>query len=107
MYCSINIPHPPYQTNGTWLASVDADKIPLPSWIPESQFHPADQYMSISKNIWGNWSDEQIQTIRKTYYGMNVETDYLLGLVLNASYANGWDETNTIILFTSGFYMYI
>ena len=51
--------------------------------------------------MWGNFSDEEIQAVRSTYYAMNVETDYLLGTVLNASYANGWDASNTLFVFTS------
>ena len=42
LYCSINIPHPPFDTNATWLAMVHADKVPLPTWPPQSSFHPAD-----------------------------------------------------------------
>ena len=101
MYCSINIPHPPYQTNATWLKSVDQSNIPLPIWLNEDEFHPADQYQSISKNVWGNFTDTDIQNVRATYYAMNVETDYLLGTVLNQSYELGWNESNTIIIFTS------
>eukprot|EP01084_Bolivina_argentea_P129138 228124_1 len=101
MYCSINIPHPPYDTNATWLAGVNAADIPMPPWIPQDQFHPADAYQSISKHVWGNFTDKAIQNVRKTYYAMNVETDYILGTVLNASYSHGWDANNTIIMFTS------
>jgi len=101
LYCSINIPHPPYQTNATWLSGVDVSDIPLPQWLDEAQFHPADAYQSISKNVWGNFSDAAIQSVRATYYAMNVETDYLLGSVLNASFANGWDTANTLFVFTS------
>ena len=101
MYCSINIPHPPYQTNATWLASVNSASIPLPVWLDEDQFHPADKYQSISKNVWGNFTEQAIQNVRATYYAMNVETDYLLGNVLNTSYSLGWNESNTIIIFTS------
>lgn len=66
MYCSINIPHPPFQTNATWLESVDANDIPIPEWIPEAEFHPADKYMSIAKHVWGNFTRDQINNVRKT-----------------------------------------
>eukprot|EP01084_Bolivina_argentea_P129140 228126_1 len=101
MYCSINIPHPAYNTNATWLSSVDINNIPLPIWLNESEFHPADKYQSISKNVWGNFSNQAIQNVVATYYAMNVETDWLLGNVLNTSYSLGWNESNTIIIFTS------
>ena len=91
LYCSINIPHPPFDTNATWydilaeighiwgifcdtlgifedtfgrLSMVHADKVPLPIWPSQSSFHPADSFMSISKNVWGQFSDAEIQKIR-------------------------------------------
>eukprot|EP01084_Bolivina_argentea_P020443 38010_1 len=101
LYCSVHIPHPPYQTNSTWLQHVAVNDIPLPKWLPESQFHPADKYQSISKDIWQNFTDTDINNIRATYYAMNVETDYMMGSVINAAYLNGWNESNTMIIFTS------
>ena len=105
MYCSINIPHPPYDTNDTWLASVDVNNIPLPQWIPENEFHPADKYQSISKHVWENFTNQSIQAVRSTYYAMNVEADWLIGNVLNTSYLMGYNESNTIFLFTRYIYM--
>eukprot|EP00490_Sorites_sp_Unknown_P019958 CAMPEP_0114696588 /NCGR_PEP_ID=MMETSP0191-20121206/72744_1 /TAXON_ID=126664 /ORGANISM="Sorites sp." /LENGTH=193 /DNA_ID=CAMNT_0001994453 /DNA_START=326 /DNA_END=904 /DNA_ORIENTATION=+ len=52
VYCSINIPHPAFQTNATWLAGVNQAAVTLPIWPDESTFHPADEYQSISKNVW-------------------------------------------------------
>ena len=43
---------------------VHADKVPLPIWPSQSSFHPADSFMSISKNVWGQFSDAEIQKIR-------------------------------------------
>ena len=47
--------------------------------------HPADSYMSQSKNVWGHgYSDQDVEKVRKTYYAMCVETDFLMGRVLRA-----------------------
>ena len=43
---------------------VHADKVPLPIRPSQSSFHPADSFMSISKNVWGQFSDAEIQKIR-------------------------------------------
>ena len=32
LYCSVNIPHPPFHTNDTWLSKVNVDQIPKPNW---------------------------------------------------------------------------
>merc|ERR1719361_2740063 len=37
LYCSVNIPHPPFDTNETWLQQVDVDAVPLPYWQPEDE----------------------------------------------------------------------
>ena len=55
LYCSINIPHPAFNTNSTWLKGVAVEDIPTPTWLPKDQFHPADSYMSQSKSVWRNY----------------------------------------------------
>ena len=101
LYCSINIPHPAFNTNSTWLAGVDVKAIPKPTWLPRDQFHPADSYMSESKNVWSrNYTDQQIHKVRKTYYAMCYETDYMLGTVIDALKKYGHYD-NTFIVFLS------
>ena len=39
-------------------------------------------YAAQSKHIWMDYSDEDILTIRKTYYAMCAETDYLMGIYI-------------------------
>lgn len=128
-YCSINIPHPAFNTNDTWLAYVNHDKVDVPTWLPEDQFHPADRCkdpsrvfiygpsmvvslalafnrrlipdMSISKNVWQSQiSKDDILKVRKTYYAMCAETDWMLGQVLAAANRTGHLK-NTYIVFVS------
>eukprot|EP01084_Bolivina_argentea_P192347 330242_1 len=101
MQCSLLIPHPKFNTNETWLQSVNISDIYIPTWINESSFHPYDDYMSISKNVWGEFNDSDIEIIRKSYYAMNVEADNLLGQVIDAMNANGFNLSNTIMYFTA------
>lgn len=101
MQCSLLIPHPAFNTNQTWLASVNLSDISIPTWINESSFHPYDDYMSISKNVWGKFNDSDIEKVRKSYYAMNVEADNLLGQVIDAMAENGFNLSNTIIYFTA------
>ena len=101
MQCSLLIPHPPFNTNQTWLQSVNISDIEIPVWINESSMHPYDDYMSISKDVYGYFNDSEIELVRKSYYAMNVEADNLLGQVINAMNANGFNLSNTIIYFTA------
>lgn len=97
-YCSVNIPHPAFNTNATWLAMVKTELIPKPFWLPESEFHPADKYMSMSKNVWGtNISDAEILQVRKTYYAMCAETDWMLGSVMDAANRTGHLDDSYIV----------
>jgi len=101
LYCSLNIPHPAFQTNATWLAYVNDAKVDVPTWLPQTAFHPADAYMSISKNVWQtNYTDADILKVRKTYYAMCAETDYLLGRVYSAAESSG-HLANTYVVFVS------
>lgn len=104
LYCSVNIPHPAFNTNATWLAHVNTSAIPRPPWQDEDAMHPADSYMSQSKNVWGHgYSDQDVQKVRKTYYAMCVETDFLMGRVLRALKATGqYDDTYIIFLSDHG-----
>lgn len=103
LYCSVNIPHPAFQTNATWLAYVNESAIPTPPWTPIEEMHPADSYMSISKNVAGNYTAAEILEVRKTYYAMCAETDYLMGRVLKALKARGqYDDTYIIFLSDHG-----
>jgi arylsulfatase K len=97
LYCSINIPHPAFNTNATWLAYVHEDLIDVPKWLAEDDFHPADSYMSISKSVWRNFTDEEILRVRKTYYAMCAETDLMLGTVIDTLKATAQYERSFII----------
>ena len=100
LYCSINIPHPAFQTNATWLSYVNDNKVAVPKVLPREIMHPADSYMSISKSVWRNFTDDEILKVRKTYLAMCAETDYMLGEVIAALDRAGL-RNDTVIIFLS------
>ena len=103
LYCSLNIPHPPFNTNATWIASVDeaAVRAAKPVWPANvSTYHPHDAYMSLSKAVGGSFSDDDIYKTRMTYYAMCAETDYLMGQVVAAAKASGMYD-DTLVVFVS------
>ena len=102
LYCSLNIPHPPFDSNATWLDFVDDDLVDIPKWTSTAQ-HPYDSYMSVSKDVAGNFTDDEIKKVRKTYYAMVSETDYMLGLVIQACKDAGlYDDTVVVFLSDHG-----
>eukprot|EP00937_MAST-01D_sp_MAST-1D-sp2_P001599 g1599.t1 len=104
MYCSINIPHPAFQTNASWLQYVNDSAVAAspPVWAKNVSLeaHPYDSYMSISKSVDGTFTDDEVLQVRRTYYAMCAETDFLLGRVLDALRATGQYD-RTYIFFVS------
>jgi len=100
LWLGILDPHPPYDTNSTYLATVNQSAVDV---VPEpivENMHPYDSYMSISKEAIGNYTDDQIKSIRSSYWGAVAEADALLGRVLQVAAERGHLD-NTIVLFTS------
>jgi len=44
LHCSLNIPHPPFDTNSTWLQSVNMSAVNVPQWplTGTARMHPYD-----------------------------------------------------------------
>ena len=57
-------------------------------------------YMSVTKNTHGHFTDEEILAIRRHYFAMVAETDAMLGQVLDALEATG-QLNDTYIIFAS------
>ena len=102
LHCSLNIPHPPFQTNATWLSRVNASAVGVPaSFTDVASMHPADAYATISKNVAGQFSADEVTRVRRVYAAMCAETDYLMGRVLDAAAATGHLGARTFVLFNS------
>eukprot|EP00118_Oscarella_pearsei_P028433 m.2138 g.2138 ORF g.2138 m.2138 type:complete len:547 (+) comp8343_c0_seq1:29-1669(+) len=104
LYCGINIPHPAYSTNSTWLAMVNESAVTVPKWLPFEEMHPADQYEAASKALhYGGmkaFSKDDILSVRRSYYAMCAQTDHFMGQVVDAIKAVGRQD-DTYVLFTS------
>lgn len=108
LYCSLVIPHPPYQCNPDTEKSVSTD-VPIPEWFttpdkyPESAMHPYDSYMSFSKGMMdeqGNHTKDQLERNMRCWYAMSNQTDQMLGMVWAKAGETG-NLDNTIVIFTS------
>ena len=63
LYCSLNIPHPPFHSNLTWLHAVDEPAVRAnpPAWPSMSQLHPYDAYMTTSKAVGDSYDISDFQ----------------------------------------------
>ena len=75
LHCSLNIPHPAFQTNATWLAKVNRSRVRAlpPVWqVPgtvtqnSTEMHPYDVYQTMSKAVYRDFTAEEVATVRET-----------------------------------------
>ena len=98
LYPSTNVPHPPFRATRHYLDRIDPAAVTLPPY--EADLHPVMDYMSVTKNTHGHFTDEEILAIRRHYFAMVAETDAMLGQILDTLEATGQLE-NTYIIFAS------
>ena len=97
-YPSTNVPHPPFRATPHYLDKIDPTAVTLPPY--ESDLHPVMDYMSVTKNTHGHFTDEEILAIRRHYFAMVAETDAMLGQILDTLQATG-QLNDTYIIFAS------
>jgi len=81
--CSFGIPHPAFVSSDWWLDKIDIDRVALPR-KPVTERHPVMDYMSATKHCEGEFDDEDVLAIRRTYYAMIAELDAMVGSVFRA-----------------------
>eukprot|EP00947_MAST-08B_sp_MAST-8B-sp1_P002476 g2476.t1 len=100
LHCSFFSPHPPFDTNATFLDRIDPAKVTVPAVLPAAKMHPADVFMSTekqhldyqvydpatgaSRTVPVNYSLAQSETVRRVYYAMGTEVDAWMGMLLDA-----------------------
>ena len=98
LYPSTNVPHPPFRATQHWLDTIDPAHVTLPPY--ETDLHPVMDYMSVTKNTHGHFTDSEILAIRRHYFAMVAETDAMLGQVLDNLEETG-QLNDTYIIFAS------
>lgn len=101
LWLGLLCPHPPYDTNSSWLAHVNASNVDAPPQAPRNATHFYDAYMSKSKGLWEeDYTDAQAKRMRAAYWGAAAEATLLLEGVLRAARAQGL-LNNTLVILTS------
>lgn len=94
-------PHPPYNSNSSWLAHVNASNVDVPPQLPRNATHFYDAYMSKSKGLWEeDYTDAEVKRMRHTYWGAAAEATLLMEGVLRAANQRGL-LNNTLVILTS------
>lgn len=103
LHCSFFSPHPPFDTNSSFLSKIDKSKVLLPPQASDkAAMHPADIFTSTSKmhlnytvynnqsgnitekNVAVEYTDEQLMKVREVYYAMGNELDRWIGQIIDA-----------------------
>ncbi|CAN9513349.1 unnamed protein product [Ophioblennius macclurei] len=113
LYLGLNLPHTykteslgptaggsTFRTSPYWLKKVSSDHISVPKWLPMDAMHPVDYYSTFTKNCSGDFTVEEVKSIRAYYYAMCAEADAMLGQVISALRETGF-LSNTVVIFTS------
>ncbi|XP_053727491.1 arylsulfatase K [Synchiropus splendidus] len=113
LYLGLNLPHPyrtdslgptaggsTFRTSPYWLAKVASDLIAVPKWLPLASMHHVDYYSTFTKNCSGDFTKDEVKSIRAFYYAMCAETDAMLGHIISALRHTGL-LNNTVVLFTA------
>lgn len=115
-HVSFLAPHPPFVVPEPYHAMFNADDMPLPirrsTWQDEAKQHPWLEYYFTHDSAAASFttkpetcdrfdlSDQELQQIRATYYGMMAEVDAQIGrLIEHLKQTDKYDDT--LIVFTS------
>jgi choline-sulfatase len=104
LYCSIIVPHPPYQSNATYMAAVAKMNITVPEWVPFGELHPNDLATMALRNCLDvdDVPHEHIIHFRTVYFSMCYEADDLLGRIIDALDNSGAGvRANTYVMMVS------
>ncbi|RVE68406.1 hypothetical protein OJAV_G00090930 [Oryzias javanicus] len=113
LYLGLNLPHPykteslgpsaggsTFRSSPYWLSKVSHELVSVPKWLPMASMHPVDYYSTFTKNCSGDFTEEDIKSIRAFYYAMCAEADAMLGQVISALRETKL-LSNTVVIFTA------
>ncbi|NLD72399.1 MAG: sulfatase-like hydrolase/transferase [Chloroflexi bacterium] len=95
LYCGLNLPHPPFRTTQEWLDVIDPACVTVPPY--EAEMHPVMDFIRVRKGCVGEFTDEELLAIRRTYYAMVAELDAMVGALVDRIDALGLTDSTYII----------
>lgn len=99
VYLSLIHPHPPYGVEEPWYSLVPRDALPPRIPTPVSFNKPSILTWIRARQGLSEWSEEEWNELRATYYGMCARLDSLFGKVLDDLRENGMYEDTAIVFF--------
>jgi len=105
LYQGMNIVHPPYVTNTTWLEAISEEAVDVPEWAPLEELHPCDLQSSMLKGCIPStqsadafYAKKRRRRLRRIYYATIAEFDAMVGRYVDALQgAELWNDTVLIV----------
>eukprot|EP00929_Paragymnodinium_shiwhaense_P112062 TRINITY_DN80324_c0_g1_i1.p1 TRINITY_DN80324_c0_g1~~TRINITY_DN80324_c0_g1_i1.p1 ORF type:complete len:662 (+),score=71.85 TRINITY_DN80324_c0_g1_i1:201-1988(+) len=106
LYCSVENPHPPYQSNATWEAFIDLQELEasldwtLETYLKPSEVHPADASSRNSMGVSETFNRTLAREMALAYHGACAMVDHMFGRVRAALRASQAADS-TYVMFAS------
>lgn len=94
-YCGLNLPHPAFRSRLEWLQKIDYDRVTVPPY--DAGMHPVMDFMRVRKGCVGEYTDEELRAIRRTYYAMIAELDAMVGALVDEIDALGLGDSTYVV----------
>ena len=98
LHCSLDCPHPAFVSSQYYLDRIDPDAVTIPPY--EAHLHPVVDYMCATKGCADPFTEDEIRTVRRTYFAMVTEVDEMVGEVMATVDRLGLMDS-TYVLFAS------
>jgi arylsulfatase A-like enzyme len=100
IFLALAYPHPPYCVEEPWFSMIDRDSLPPRRPVPEDwSGRCAFEKAYYERQGLQDWTEEQWNELRATYYGMAARTDHQLGLVIDALKEAGMYDDTALFFF--------
>ncbi len=101
LYLGLNVPHPEFETSRYYYDKVNLAEIEIPP--KDTEMHPVMQYQLANK-AWAYGTDDAMKRkVRAVYYAMIMETDEIIGELMQTTKDLGlWEDTYFVYISDHG-----
>ena len=101
MYIALSNPHPPYGIEEPWYSLIDRNELPPRKKTPKDWLGKPSLLKGIhERQGLQNWTENQWNDLRATYYGMCARLDHQFGLFIEELKKKNFYDDSSIFLFS-------
>lgn len=100
LFLSLGYPHCPYQVEDPWFSMIDRTKLPPRRPFPTEGNKCSVIDVMAERCGMMDWSEEQFDELRATYYGMCARVDHQFGMIMEALRDSDMYEDSAVFMFS-------